>query len=145
VVPDVTEELAHITALRDRARRCATAKVEGEQTALAQLRSRPVLREPDTLLRRHSDEVAALRDRARRHLSAALDHAATDLAHTKARVVALSPAATLERGYAVVQRADGSVVRDPARLDDDEKLSVRVAGGRFTALRLPGAEPDDRK
>jgi exodeoxyribonuclease VII large subunit len=46
-------------------------------------------------------------------------------------VAALSPAATLERGYAVVQRADGSLVRDPAEVADDERLQVRVAGGRL--------------
>jgi exodeoxyribonuclease VII large subunit len=31
----------------------------------------------------------------------------------------------------VVQRADGSLVRDPAAVDDDERLQVRVAGGRL--------------
>jgi exodeoxyribonuclease VII large subunit len=46
-------------------------------------------------------------------------------------VAALSPAATLERGYAVVQRADGALVRDPAQVGDDERLTVRVAGGRL--------------
>ena len=53
------------------------------------------------------------------------------LAGARARVAALSPAATLERGYAVVQRADGALVRDPAEVADDERLQVRVAGGRL--------------
>jgi exodeoxyribonuclease VII large subunit len=46
-------------------------------------------------------------------------------------VSALSPAATLERGYAVVQRADGALVRNPAEVADDERLRVRLAGGRL--------------
>jgi exodeoxyribonuclease VII large subunit len=91
------------------------------------------------LLRRHSDEVSGLRDRARRRLGSALDHAANDLGHTRARVLALSPAATLERGYAVVQRHDGSVVRDPAALGAAEQLAVRVAGGRFDVTTSGGA------
>ncbi len=56
-------------------------------------------------------EVDALTDRSRRTLGHLLDRADAELAHTLARVVALSPAATLRRGYAVLQRADGSVVR----------------------------------
>ena len=46
-------------------------------------------------------------------------------------VTALSPAATLARGYAVVQRADGALVRDPAEVADGERLRVRVSGGQL--------------
>jgi hypothetical protein len=55
---------------------------------------------------------------------------------TKIRQVrALSPLATLERGYAVVQQADGGVVLAPDELDVGTAFSVRVAGGRFGAAR----------
>jgi len=54
-------------------------------------------------------------------------------------VRALSPAATLDRGYAVVQRADGAVVRDPAEVEVDQVLGVRVARGRFS-VRAGAAE-----
>ena len=39
----------------------------------------------------------------------------------------------VEDGYAVVQRADGLVVRDPAEVAADDALAVRVARGRFAA------------
>jgi len=39
----------------------------------------------------------------------------------------------LERGYAVVQRADGSVVRDAGELEPGEELQVRVQRGSLTA------------
>ena len=134
VVPDVSEELAKVTATRDRGRRAIVGKVDRETTLIASLRSRPVMGDPDALVRSHSDAIDSLRDRARRRFTAALDHAANDLDHTRARVVALSPAATLERGYAVVQRADGSVVRDPVVAQ--ERLTVRVAGGRFDVTSI---------
>jgi exodeoxyribonuclease VII large subunit len=51
----------------------------------------------------------------------------------RARVRALSPQATLERGYAVVRRTDGGVVRAPA--DATGPLRVRVAGGEFGAVK----------
>ena len=57
----------------------------------------------------------SLLERARRTLGHLLDRAEDELTHTRARVVALSPAATLQRGYAVLQRADGTVVRAARR------------------------------
>ena len=62
-----------------------------------------------------------------------LDRAADDLGHVRARVGALSPAATLERGYAVVQRADGAVVRRPAQVAPGERLRLRLAEGELAA------------
>ncbi|NED58610.1 exodeoxyribonuclease VII large subunit, partial [Micromonospora aurantiaca] len=53
------------------------------------------------------------------------------LSHTRARLLALSPAATLERGYAIVQREDGSVVRESAAVKDGEHLHVRLSDGRL--------------
>ncbi len=56
-----------------------------------------------------------------------------DLDHTLAVVVALSPKATLQRGYAVVQDADGHVVRDPGQVAPGDALRVRVAEGEVAA------------
>ena len=72
-----------------------------------------------------------------------VEGAERDLEHARARVAALSPAATLERGYAVVQRVDGSLVRDPAEVADDERLQVRVAGGRLPVRVDRGTDGED--
>ncbi len=79
-----------------------------------------------------ADHVASLLDRGRRTLGHLLDRADSELTHTHARVVALSPAATLKRGYAVLQKADGHVVRAPDEVTADEALRARVAEGEFT-------------
>ena len=106
------------------------ALLDRETAALRALRSRPVLADPHNLLdAARAEEVAALRDRGRRVLRAALDRAGDDLAHTRARVTALSPAATLERGYAVLQRADGTVVRRSADVAAGDALRARLAEG----------------
>jgi exodeoxyribonuclease VII large subunit len=81
---------------------------------------------------RRADELAALVARAHRCAAATVDAAIADLAHTTARIRALSPAATLERGYAIVQRADGAVVREAAAVDVGEPLGVRLAAGRLS-------------
>jgi exodeoxyribonuclease VII large subunit len=71
-----------------------------------------------------------------------IEGADRDLEHARARVAALSPAATLERGYAVLQKDDGTLVRHPAEVAVGERLRVRVAGGRLT-VRVD-ASTDDR-
>ena len=71
--------------------------------------------------------------RGRRTLGHLLDRADSELAHTRARVVALSPAATLERGYAVLQRAGRARGARPGRRwRAGEELRARVAEGEFT-------------
>ena len=48
---------------------------------------------------------------------------------------AYSPLAVLQRGYAIVSRLDGRIVRDPERLHENEKLKVRVERGEFSVRR----------
>lgn len=136
VVPDVAEELASVHGLRDRGRRVVVGAVHRERAGLAAARSRPVLADPQVLVRVRTEAVNALRARVRRCTGAVLDTASRDLAHTRARVVALSPQATLDRGYAVVQHADGSVVRDAADVALTESLRLRVARGELLARRV---------
>ena len=131
VVPDVREEAQRITMLRDRARRVVFGAVDHELHRLGQARSRPVMADPFRLVSDRRTEVEALRDRASRCTTSVLESAMQDLLHTRARVVALSPQATLDRGYAVVQTPDGSVVRDAADVVLGEALRVRLAAGEL--------------
>ncbi len=134
VVPDVADEAARIVALRERASRCLLARLDREQHGLDVLRARPVLATPVADLDRRRDAVDGLRDRAARAATAALDHGVADLRHLAARVAALSPAATLERGYAVVQRVDGVVVRAPGDVTAGDHLTARLARGRISVV-----------
>ncbi|MFF0437629.1 exodeoxyribonuclease VII large subunit [Streptomyces sp. NPDC004327] len=135
VVPDVGEELERVRGLRDRALRCVRGLIEREERGLAHALARPVMEHPQRMVEVREDELAALLARARRTFGHLLDRADSELSHTRARVRALSPAATMERGYAVLQRADGAVVRDPAEVAVDEELRARVAAGEFTVRR----------
>ncbi|GLW59423.1 exodeoxyribonuclease VII large subunit [Kitasatospora phosalacinea] len=139
VVPDVGEELARVRQLRDQARRAVLHRVERESAGLASVRSRPALAAPTEAVAARGAEVEALVERSRRALGHRLDLAQSDLGHALARVVALSPLATLERGYAVLQKADGTVLTDPAQAADGEALRARVAGGSFGVRVEPGA------
>ncbi|KUP96419.1 exodeoxyribonuclease VII large subunit [Thermobifida cellulosilytica] len=134
VVPDVGEQLQLVRQLRDRARRVLQGGIAREEAWLAAMRSRPVLASPMGELDRQAEQVLGLRDRARRALTAALDRAGDDLAHTRARLHALSPATTLARGYAIVRRADGTVVRSAADVAPGEELRLRFAEDGLVAI-----------
>ncbi|HUR73337.1 MAG TPA: exodeoxyribonuclease VII large subunit [Sporichthya sp.] len=137
VVPDVAEQQALVHGLAQRSLRAVQARLAREHAVVTGLCSRPVLADPGAGLRRHAQQVDDFRDRARRCLRHLLDRAGDDLRHRQERVRALSPAATLERGYAVVQRADGSVLRDPAVAHAGEALTLRLAGGALPATAGP--------
>ena len=133
-VPDLAEETAYIGNARARLDRAIGNRLEREQQRLDALRSRPVLAQPMTLLDTHAAQIVALRQRADTLLGHQLERAAGDVHHTLARLRALSPAATLERGYAIVQRtADGQVLRDPASVQPGDDLRVRLARGELGA------------
>ncbi|MFE1952768.1 exodeoxyribonuclease VII large subunit [Streptomyces sp. NPDC059524] len=132
VVPDVGEEYERVRWLRDRARRCVEAYLDREERGLASALGRPVMEDPHRMVDEREEQVSALTERARRTLGHLLDRAESELTHTHARVVALSPAATLKRGYAVLQRPDGHVVRAPAEAAPGDELRARVAEGEFT-------------
>ena len=111
IVPDVAQELAAVDQARQRIRHALDRWLDRERAGLDALRSRPVLADPRSLRRRRgSRSSTGFRDRCRRTLRHALDRAADDIDHQRARARALSPLATLERGYAVLQDADGHVV-----------------------------------
>lgn len=136
VVPDVGEELDRVRQLRDRALRSVRGLLEREERGLAYALARPSMEHPRRMVDERESEIDALVGRSRRVLGHLLDRADSELAHTRARVVALSPAATLERGYAVLQRADGHVVRAPEDAGPaGEVLRARVSGGEF-AVRV---------
>jgi exodeoxyribonuclease VII large subunit len=126
-VPDVVEQLALIGELRRRARRALAGRLDRESAWLSDIRSRPAIASPVREIDRQLERVLGLADRARLAMAAGLDRADDDLTHVRARLVALSPAATLRRGYAIVQHADASVVRAGAEVSDGEVLDLRFA------------------
>ena len=134
VVPDIEEELAMISQLRERAYRRLANFLDLEGSRLTALRERPVLKDPLVLITTRQEIIAGLRDRSHRSTSHALNLAREELLHIYARLRSLSPQSTLDRGYSVVQRADGTIARDPALLAIGEPLRLRLALGEIWAV-----------
>jgi exodeoxyribonuclease VII large subunit len=130
-VPDVAEQLELISQLRSRARRALAGRLDRERSWLTAITSRPAMASPMREIDRQQETIMGLSDRGRRAIGGGLDRAADDLAHIRARLIALSPAATLRRGYAIVQQADLSVVLSADQVTEGELLSVRFADNQL--------------
>ncbi|MEH1097628.1 exodeoxyribonuclease VII large subunit [Micromonospora sp. CPCC 205561] len=133
VVPDLAEEVRLIRQARHRLERAVRHLVDRESHRLDGLRSRPVLARPQVMVDQRVTDLTGLRQRAGRCLDHRLTAADDDLRHTLARLRALSPAATLDRGYAIVQRGDGHVVRAASEVGRGDPLRVRLADGELAA------------
>ena len=134
IVPDVGEELHRIAAARAQLRRIMELMLSRETDRLAHIRTRPVLSAPETMLASRAEDVARLRDRAFSAMRSEVRRDTDKISYLRAQVRSLSPQKTLDRGYAVVQLADGSVVRDAAAVQADAQLRIRVAAGELDAV-----------
>jgi exodeoxyribonuclease VII large subunit len=145
VVPDVAEQLALVSQHRARARRALTGRLDREWSWLMDIRSRPALADPLQEISRREEVVTALAERARRCFATNLERASDEVGHIRGRLLALSPAATLRRGYAIVQSLDGRVVRRATDVAAGERLMVRFAEDqlRVTAERAASTTKDE--
>lgn len=132
VVPDAAAEQALVDELHARSRAALSGWVVRETHRLDQLRSRPVLADPLHAIVSRQEEVARLLVGARREVHRTMADAERSLDALGSRLVTLGPAATLARGYAVVQRADLAthpVLRSVADAPPGTRLRVRLGDG----------------
>ncbi|OBH87237.1 exodeoxyribonuclease VII large subunit [Mycobacterium sp. E2989] len=138
VVPDTAAEQRLVADLRRRSAQALRSWVSREQRALAQVRSRPVLAEPLAALTARADEIHRARSAIRRDVTRLTAAETERVGHLSARLATLGPAATLARGYAVVQAVPDTgapaVLRSVSDAPAGRRLRVRVADGAIAAV-----------
>ncbi|MGJ6122686.1 exodeoxyribonuclease VII large subunit [Mycolicibacterium sp. Y3] len=149
VVPDAVAEQALVNELRRRGAHSLRHWVHREQHLIDQLRTRPVLAQPWLALDARTEEVQRARSAARRDINRMIAGESDRLEHLAARLSTLGPAATLARGYAVVQvlgsggqersdsgnqPSDTHVLRSITDAPEGTRLRVRVADGAIITI-----------
>lgn len=134
VVPDVGEQRALVEELLGRTRAGLARILDRERDGLASFRSRPVLAEPGTRLDMEQTAIDQHRERLTLTTRYRLDRGTDEIGGLLARLRSLSPQSTLDRGYAVAQTADGTVLRSIAEVKDGDPFDVRLADGRIHAV-----------
>ena len=138
----VTRAESRVSALLPRhAQRLDDFSFRVESALTAQLRLRPRhADELDAAVLRHDPRQSLAQARARlqagrNHLHRSLEHrlhaSVATLTALNARLHSLSPLAVLDRGYALVLTAQGSLVRSAAQLTPGDQLLTRLADGAF--------------
>lgn len=133
IVPDVAEQRALVQQLRSRARTRLTQRIAHDIAQLEQLRTRPVLRTPESMLTSRAHELWTLTARGRDRVTRRIDEADRTTAQLRASLRALSPGATLARGYAIAHLEGGVIVRDATQAPAGAAVVVTVADGSFAA------------
>jgi exodeoxyribonuclease VII large subunit len=136
VVPDIEQEISDINKIRDRMYRRLVASVDYELNQIAQLRNRPVMKDPGVMIKVRNEDLSALRDRSHRGFKALLDIEKKEIKGVIAHLRSLSPQSTMDRGYSVVQSDDGKIVRDATKLKAGSVLRIRAAKGEAKASVL---------
>jgi exodeoxyribonuclease VII large subunit len=138
IVPDTAAEQRLVDDLRRRSAQALRNWVTREERVLAQLRSRPVLADPLTAVTARAEEVQRARSALRRDVTRLIAAETDRVGHLAARLATLGPAATLARGYAVVQTVAASgpvtVLRSVTDAPAGTMLRLRVADGAVAAV-----------
>ncbi|MGO1439054.1 MAG: exodeoxyribonuclease VII large subunit [Brevibacterium yomogidense] len=141
IVPDVAEEQMGILQARASLNGALDRLLQSEARALADVRGRPVLAQPETMITGREQDVSTLRARSWQAQAGLVGRAAAEIEHLRTQVRSLSPLNTLARGYAVVQTEDGAAVRSHEQVDAGDRISIKLASGRLTA-QVDDSSPD---
>lgn len=136
IVPDAVGEQALVDDLRRRSAQAVRNWVVREERVLTQLRSRPVLADPLRALTERGEQLQRALAAIRRDVTRLVAAQTERVGHLSARLATLGPAATLARGYAVVQTVgdDGSqILRSVEDAAAGTRLRIRVADGAIAA------------
>lgn len=134
VVPDMAEELALITQLRNRAVRTISGRIEMELSKIQSLRERPVMQSPEVMISSRREIIDGLWVRSFRTTAHRIALAYEEISSLRTAVRTLSPQSTLDRGYSVIQKSDGSLVRSASQITSGEKVRMRFAEGEANAI-----------
>lgn len=133
VVPDVSEERDRIAQARLRMSSRLTHLLHTEVERIEALRSRSVMQFPERMIDERAEELTRWVARGTELSDRFVIEGERLVRDLHQRVVSLSPKATLTRGYAIVQRDGGGVVRHTDDAPAGTALLVRLAEGSLSA------------
>ena len=104
------------------------------QRTVAELEATVLRHDPRQRLGVARERLTASRTRLDLSLERALQVSGTRVRALDARLHALSPLAVLDRGFALVHRADGGLVRSIAQVATGDNVTTRLSDGTFVSL-----------
>jgi exodeoxyribonuclease VII large subunit len=133
VVPDYAAITADLDDLAARAGRALQTRTHRCRESLAMLVSRPAFADPRSWIAVRRESLLRVRDGLDRWPRGRLERERERVGHAFDRLRLLGPAATLDRGYAIVQDAAGTVVTAADAVTAGQRIGVRLSQGRIAA------------
>jgi exodeoxyribonuclease VII large subunit len=131
--PDVADLHLGLSNLSGRLGLAFQTGLETRQVYFIELKKRLKRASPLWRIQNDRQRLDDLADRSLRALGYSLQLRRAHILGLHNRLAALNPLAVLERGFAVVSRADGSVVRSYTQVQPGDAVQVRLGDGQFDA------------
>jgi exodeoxyribonuclease VII large subunit len=125
------ERAQRLDELEQRLRLAQLSRQRQQQARLNTLRAQLLSHSPTQRLRELQLRLANLSRSNRQALNAHLERSRAHLHSLSRALDAVSPLATLGRGYAIVQKVDGSIVRQASDVEVGEKVQTRLGQGHL--------------
>ena len=126
LVPDLEDEIELIDDWVFRMREIIANRIEREQTSLERLLEKSALDSPKEFIQSHRDVIIELKTNLRNLISTKIYTEQTWFKPRLAQLRTLSPLSTLARGFALVQKNDGKLVRKESDVNSGDLLKIRL-------------------
>ena len=129
--PDRNDLRAALNDQNQRLERAALGQIAAQRWQLNEFQNRLLHQNPLARIRNDRQRLDELTHRTGVALSHQMKLERSQLFGLVRRLEALSPLAILQRGYAVVSTADGSIVHSAGQVNPGDRLDIRVHEGQF--------------
>ena len=142
VVPDVAEELAFVQQSRGRIVTRVTGMLRIEIDRLEQIRSRPALANPLSIVDARAEELGRYISRSTELVERVIEKSLAQIGELRGHLRALSPQRTLDRGYAIAQLPSGEALRSADDAPAGTRLLLTLAAGSLSST-VDSSRSDD--
>nr|WP_275587052.1 exodeoxyribonuclease VII large subunit [Arcanobacterium pluranimalium] len=129
IVPDVVEERNSLRETIRRGRLSLDNQLNLANQQVSQLRSNPTFAHPERMLDVRAEELHNLVNLKHIFFERNISEKRAELDASVARLRTLSPQSTLKRGYTILLKSDGSLVRQTTDAPPQTQLDARLADG----------------
>jgi len=129
--------------LKFRQEAAVSSRLRRRQLHIADLTAAVLRHDPRQQLGLARERLAACRTRLDRSLERTLHHSTARLSALDAQLHSLSPLAVLERGYALVLTAHGTLVRTTNQIAAGDQVTTRLSDGEFISRVESGGKKQE--
>jgi len=127
--PEIGQIRADFVNLAERLQYLLTSQINNLKMQLAALQPRLMHASPQSMINNDRQNLDGMAERLAKAVGHILLLNRTQLCSTISRLESLNPIAILKRGYAIVMKPDGSIIRQASQVQAGDPAKVRLSKG----------------